>query len=64
MEFAGFVTPGSESVSQRYGSGSSHHQAKILRKPLISTVYDFDFLSAKNDANVPSKNNKQKTWKK
>jgi hypothetical protein len=31
-----FGPPGS--VSQRYGSGSSHHQAKIVRKPLISTV--------------------------
>ncbi len=36
--------PGSGSVNQ-FGSGSSHHQAKIVRKPLIPTVlwllYDF-----------------------
>jgi hypothetical protein len=33
-----FGLPGS--VSQRFvsGSGSSHHQAKAIRKPLISTV--------------------------
>ncbi len=29
---------GSESVSQRYGSGSFYHQAKIVRKTLIPTV--------------------------
>jgi hypothetical protein len=33
-----FGPPGSGSVSQRYGSGSFHHQAKIVRKALISTV--------------------------
>jgi hypothetical protein len=32
------IKGGSGSVSQRYGSGSSHRQAKILRKPLISAV--------------------------
>jgi hypothetical protein len=30
--------PGSRCVSQRYGSGSFHHKAKILRKTFISTV--------------------------
>ncbi len=30
--------PGFGSVSQRYGSGSFHHQAKIVRKTAISTV--------------------------
>jgi hypothetical protein len=37
------------------GSGSLHHQAKILRKTLISTVLWllFDFLFLKNDENVP-----------
>jgi hypothetical protein len=33
-----FGPPGSGSVSQRYGTGSFHHQAKIVRKPFISTV--------------------------
>jgi hypothetical protein len=34
--------PGSGSVSQRYGSGSfDYYQAKIVRKTLISTVFDF-----------------------
>ncbi len=31
----------SGSVSHKYGSGSFHHQAKIVRNTLISTVYDF-----------------------
>jgi hypothetical protein len=30
-----FGPPGSGSISQRYGSGSFHHQAKIVRKILI-----------------------------
>ena len=67
-----FGPPGS--TSQRYGSGSGscsgfgsfYHQAKIVRKTLITTVLQllFDFLSLKNTGNVnvlPSKNNKQKT---
>jgi hypothetical protein len=33
-----FGPPGSRSDSQRYGSGSSYHHAKIVRKPLISTI--------------------------
>ncbi len=49
---------GSGSISQRYGSGSFYHHAKIVRKTLIPTI--FDFLSLKNDVNVPSKSNKQK----
>ena len=58
---------GSWSISQRYGSGSFYHQAKILRKTLISTVLWllYDFLSLKNDVNVPSKKGKKpKTQKK
>ncbi len=58
---------GSGSTSQRYvsesGSGSfyRYHQAKIVRKTLIFTVLWLllDFLSLKNDVNVPSKSNKQ-----
>ncbi len=52
---------GSGSVSQRYVSWSFYHQPKIVRKTLISTVLWllFDFLSMKNDENVPSKRNKQ-----
>jgi hypothetical protein len=33
-----FMPPGTGSVSQRYGSGSLHHQAKTICHPLISTV--------------------------
>jgi hypothetical protein len=33
-----FGPPGSGSASQRYESGSFHHQAKIVRKALIPTV--------------------------
>jgi hypothetical protein len=33
-----FGPPGSGTVSRRYGTGSFHHQAKIVRKPFISTV--------------------------
>ncbi len=64
-----FGPPGSGSIIQRYGSGSGsgsfYHQAKIVRKPLISTVLWLlhDFLSLKNDdVNVPSKSNMQKNF--
>jgi hypothetical protein len=33
-----FGPPGSGSISQRYGSGSFFHQAKIIRKTLIPTA--------------------------
>ncbi len=48
---------GSGSNSHKYGSGSFYHYAKIVRKPLISTVlwFIFDFLSLKKDLSVPSK---------
>ncbi len=59
-----FGSSGFVSISQRYGSGygSFYHQAKIVRKTLISTVLWllYAFLSLKNDVNVPSKSNKQK----
>jgi hypothetical protein len=65
-----FWPPGSGSTSQRYGSGSGsgsgsfYLHAKIIRKILNPTtlyfVTLFDFLSLKNNVNVPSKNNKQK----
>jgi hypothetical protein len=59
-----FFWPGSGSASQRSGSGSFYHQAKLVRKTLIPTVLWllFDFLSLKNYVNVPSKSksNKQK----
>ncbi len=53
----GFRPPGS-------GSGSFHHQAKIVRKTLIPTVLWLllEFLPLKNDVNVPSKSIKQKTF--
>ncbi len=55
---------GSGSISQRYGSGSFYNQAKIARKTLIPTVLFrlYDFLALKNNVNVPSKTNKQKTF--
>jgi hypothetical protein len=61
-----FGPPGSRFVGQRYRSGSGsgffQHQAKIVRKAFSSIVFRliFDFLSLKNDVNVPSKRNKQK----
>ncbi len=62
-----FGPPGSGSISQRYGSGSGsfYQQAKIIRKTLIPTVLWLllDFLSLKNDGNVPSKSNKQQNLK-
>jgi hypothetical protein len=56
-----FGPPGSGSISQRYGCGSGYfyYKEKIVRKTLFSTVLLrlFDFLSLKNDGNVPSKSN-------
>jgi hypothetical protein len=54
--------PGSGFVSQRYGSGSFHHQAKIVRKSFISTVLwlRYDLLSLKTDLNVSSKKKNRK----
>ncbi len=48
------------------GSGSFYHQAKIVRKTLIVPVLWLllDFLSFKNDVNVPSKINKQRNFRK
>ncbi len=57
-----FGPPGSVPVHHYlYGSGSFNHQAKIVRKTLISTVFLllYDFLSLKSDLNVPSKSNKK-----
>ncbi len=46
------------------GSGSFYHQATIVRKTLIRTVLWplLNFLSLKNDVNVPSKSYKQKNF--
>jgi hypothetical protein len=54
-----FGPPGSGSISQRYGSGSS---CKNSKENLDSCYFvtPFDFLSLKKDVNVPSKSNKQK----
>ncbi len=54
-----FGPPGSGSTSQRYGSGSD---PIIMQKNLDSYYFVtlFDYLSLKNDVNVPSKSNKQK----
>jgi hypothetical protein len=45
--------------------GAFHHQAKIVRKTLISTLLGllYDFFSLKHDVNLPSKSNKQKNSK-
>jgi hypothetical protein len=50
------------SISTRYGSGSFCHQAKIVRKPLIRTVFWllYDYLPLKNYVNVASKSKNQK----
>ncbi len=54
-----FWPPGSGSTSQRYGSGSScKNNKKNLESYYFVTL--FDFLSLKNNVNVPSKSNKQK----
>jgi len=45
--------PGTGSVSQRYGSRSFYHQAKIVRKNLVCDF--FDFLTLKDNVNIPSK---------
>ncbi len=56
-------------IRKFYGpSGSFHHQAKIVTKTFISTVFVtyllvYDFLSLKNEVNVPSKS-KKKIWQK
>jgi hypothetical protein len=45
------------------GSGSFYHHAKIVRIGNIDSYYFvtlFDFLSLKNDVNVPSKSNSRK----
>ncbi len=46
------------------GSGSFYYQAKIVRKTLIPTDLWllFDFISLKNDVNVPSKSNQQENF--
>ncbi len=58
-----FGPPGSGSISQRYGSGSS--SCKNSKKNLDSYYFVtlFDFLSLKKDVNVPSKSNKQNFFK-
>ncbi len=54
--------PDTGSTSQRYGSGSFYHHEKKNKKNLESYYFVtlFDFLSLKNNVNVPSKSNKHK----
>jgi hypothetical protein len=63
-----FGPPGSEagSVSQRYGSGFGPFCRKNSKKKFVSYSFltFYDFLSVKNDVNVPSKSNKQKNLEK
>jgi hypothetical protein len=61
-----FGPSGSGSTSQRYGSGSGsgvgsfYHHAKIVKNlDSYDFVTIFDFLSLKNDVNVPLKSTKQ-----
>jgi hypothetical protein len=56
-----FGHPGSGSISQIYRSRSFDHYAKIVRKTYWFVTF-LDFLSLKNDVNVPSKIKKQKTF--
>jgi hypothetical protein len=62
--FLGLLDPDPDPLRKRYGSGSFYHQAKIVRKTLIPTALQllFDFLSLKNEVNVPSKTYKQKNF--
>ncbi len=57
-----FGPTGFGSINQRYGSGSFSSSSKNSKKNLDSYCFvtSFDFLSLKNDVNVPSKCNKQK----
>jgi hypothetical protein len=59
-----FGPPGSGagSVSRRYGSGFGPFCRKNSKKKFVSYSFltFYDFLSMKNDVNVPSKSNKQK----
>jgi hypothetical protein len=64
--FLGLPDPDPDPPNQRYGSGSGsgsfYHHAKNGKKSLYSFYFVtfFDFLSLKNDVNVPSKSIKQK----
>jgi hypothetical protein len=62
-KFLGLPDPDTLFRGYGSGSGSFHHQAKIVRKTLISNVLRllYDFLPLKNDVNVPTNSNKQKT---
>jgi hypothetical protein len=54
-----FGPPGSGSTSQMYGSGSSCKNSKKNLDSFYFVTF-FDFLSLKNDVNVPSNSKKQK----
>jgi hypothetical protein len=54
-----FGPPGSGSISKRHGS--FYHQATNLDSYRTVLLLLFDFLSLKNDVNVPSTSNKQKS---
>jgi hypothetical protein len=53
---ATFWPPGSGSTSQRYGSGSTNHPAKIVRKNLDSYCFvtSFGLFIFEDDVNVPT----------
>ncbi len=67
LEVSVFVPPGS--IRTQFGSGSFNHPyiiKQIIRKTLNPSVLWLlsDFLSLRNDVNVPLKSNKQKNLKK
>ncbi len=61
VAFFWFPGSGSGTISHRYGSGSFYHQAKIIRKTLIPTVF-WLFIFEKNYVNLPSKSTKHKNF--
>ncbi len=59
----GFGPPVSGSISQRYGSRSFYQQSKNSKALILIVLWiPLDFLSLKNDVNVPSKSIKQKNF--
>jgi hypothetical protein len=47
-------------ITQRYGSGSFYHHAKLVRSLNPTNLCFFDFLSFKKYINVPSKSMREK----
>ncbi len=62
--FMGLLDPDPDPLVRGMDPDPSIIKQKIVRKTLIPTALRllFDFLSSKNDVNVPSKSNKQKNY--